>query len=103
MAYLIVTIKAIKDQEAFRQYADRVKPLIERHGGRYLAIEKTAQLRAGEWPFVRTVVVSFPSLEAGNSWYDSPEYQELIPVRERAFDANIIMVRDLVEGSPAGS
>jgi uncharacterized protein (DUF1330 family) len=97
VTYLVVTIKAVKDREAFRQYADRVKPIIERHGGKYLVIEKEAQLRAGEWPFVRTVIVGFPSLAAARAWYDSPEYSEIIPIRERAIDANIVLVRDLAE------
>lgn len=101
MTYLVVTIEAVKDHDAFRQYAERVKPIIERHGGKYLAAEKQAQVRAGEWPFVRTVIVGFPSLEAARGWYDSAEYREIIPLRERAIDANIVMVRDLVEAPPA--
>ena len=101
MTYLVVTIKAVKDREAFRQYAEQVKPIIERHGGKYLAAEKQAQVRAGEWPFVRTVIVEFPSLEAAKAWYDSAEYRAIIPLRERAIDANIVMVRDLVEAPPA--
>jgi len=97
MTYLITTIKAIKDDDAFQRYAGRVKPLIERHGGRYQAIEKVPEVRAGEWRFVRTVIVSFPSLGAARAWYDSPEYRELIPLRQRAIDANFVFVRDLTE------
>jgi uncharacterized protein (DUF1330 family) len=33
MTYVIVTIKQVKDNTAFQQYAHLVKPLIERHGG----------------------------------------------------------------------
>jgi uncharacterized protein (DUF1330 family) len=97
MTYVVVTIDAIKDDAAFQQYARLVKPMIAGHGGRYLAIDKAPEGRAGKWPFVRTVIVGFPPLEAARGWYDSPEYRESIPLRERAIDANIAMVRDLAE------
>ncbi len=94
MTYVIVTVKKVLNIEAFREYADRVKPLIERHGGRYVAVDKTPEVRAGEWPFVRTIVASFPNIAAARTWYDSPEYQQIVPIRLRAIDANIVMVRD---------
>ena len=94
MTYVVITIKKVKDLEAFRDYAARVKPIIERHGGRYVAVDKTPAVRSGKWPFVRTVIVAYPNLAAAEGWYGSPEYQEIIPIRMRAIDANIVMVRD---------
>ena len=94
MTYVVITIKKILDLEAFREYADRVAPIIERHGGKYVAVDKIPDVRSGEWPFVRTVIVAYPNLAAAQGWYDSPEYREIIPIRLRALDANIAMVRD---------
>lgn len=99
MAYLIVTIKVVKDREAFQQYADQVIGLIAKHEGRYLVSERAPEVREGEFPYARIVVVEFPSLEAARDWYDSPEYQAIIPLRRRAFDANIIIARDFVPTS----
>jgi uncharacterized protein (DUF1330 family) len=97
MTYVIVTIKQVKDNAAFQHYAQLVKPLIERHGGRYLAIDREPEIRDGQWPFVRTVVVGFPSIEAAHAWYDSAEYRGIIALRQRGIEANIVMVRDLAE------
>jgi uncharacterized protein (DUF1330 family) len=97
MTYVIVTIKQVKDKDAFQRYAQLVKPLIERHGGRYLAIDHDPEIRDGQWSFIRTVVVGFPSVDAAHAWYDSPQYREIIPMRRRGIDANIVMVRDLAE------
>jgi uncharacterized protein (DUF1330 family) len=94
MTYVVVTIKKVLDIEAFRDYATRVAPIIERYGGKYVAVDKTPDLRAGEWPYVRTVIVAYPNLAAARGWYDSPEYRQIIPIRTRAIDANIVMVRD---------
>jgi len=94
MTYMVVTIRKIKDLEAFREYADRVKPIIERHGGKYVAVDKTPDVRSGEWPFVRTIIVAYPNFAAAQGFYDCPEYRAIVPIRERAIDANIAMVRD---------
>lgn len=102
MTYVIVTIKQVKDEAAFQQYAKLVKPLIERHGGGYLVISREPEIRDGHWPFVRTVVVGFPSIEAAHAWYDSAEYHEIIGLRQRGIDANIVMVRDLAESPVNG-
>ena len=94
MTYVVVTIREIKDVEAFREYAVKVYPIIERHGGRYVAVDKAPDVRDGAWPFVRTVIVAYPNYAAAQAWYDSPEYQEIIAIRKRAIDANIVIVRD---------
>jgi uncharacterized protein (DUF1330 family) len=97
MTYPVTTIKAIKDDDVFQQYARLAKPLIERHGGRYLAINRTPEIQAGEWRFVRTVIVGFPSLASARAWYDSPEYCELIPLRDQVLDVNMVFVSDRTE------
>lgn len=94
MTYVVVTIKKIMDIDAFREYAVRVAPIITKFGGRYVAVDKTADVRSGEWPFVRTVIVAYPDFAAAQRWYDSHEYQQIIPIRMRAIDANIAIVRD---------
>jgi len=95
MAYLVVTIKEILDQEAFDEYAEKVQPILQKYDGWWVAIEAHHETRAGTWPYVRTVLVEFPSIGRAQQWYDSPEYREIIPLRQRAIDANIVMVRSL--------
>jgi len=97
MAYVLVTIKKILDPKAFDEYAEKVRPTLRTYGGAWVAIEPAPVLRAGAWPYVRTVLVEFPSLEKAQQRYASPEYREIIPLRERAIDANIVMVRSLQE------
>ncbi len=94
MTYVVVTIKEIMDIDAFRDYAIRVEPIIKKFGGKYVAVDKAPDVRSGEWPFARTVIVAYPNFAAAQSWYDSPEYQQIIPIRQRAIDANIAIVRD---------
>ena len=94
MTYVVVTIKKVLDIEAFRDYATRVAPIIERYGGKYVAVDKAPDVRSGEWPFVRIVIVAYPNYRAAQNWYGSAEYQQIVPIRLRAIDENIVIVRD---------
>ena len=93
MTYVVVTIKKMKDLEAFREYAVQAVPLVERHGGKYVAVDKTPDVRSGGWP-VRTIIVAYPNFAAAQGFYDCPEYRAIVPIRERAIDANIVLVRN---------
>jgi uncharacterized protein (DUF1330 family) len=76
MTYLMVNIGQVRDHTAFQQYAHSVKPLMERHGGRYLAMDREPEIRDGQWLFLRTLVAAPPSVRAAHA--DSPEYREIM-------------------------
>jgi uncharacterized protein (DUF1330 family) len=44
-------------------------------------------------------VIAFDSMDKAKSWYESPAYQALIPVRQKAAKSRAL----LVEGVPANS
>ena len=41
----------------------------------------------------QTVILEFESVEAAKAWYNSPEYQEAIPLRQKAADCNAVIVK----------
>jgi uncharacterized protein (DUF1330 family) len=51
-----------------------------------------AEVREGKWPYTKTVVIRFPSVEHAKRWYESPEYQKMVPHRLRAAAADLILV-----------
>ncbi len=51
---------------------------------------KQAAVFSGESPYSDIVVIRFPSIGAVNSWFSSPAYQALIPLREQA--AEVVLV-----------
>ena len=102
MAYAIVTIPKILDEQAFQKYASALRGILKNYEGRWVAIEEQPVLKAGAWPYIKTVMIEFPTLDHAQRWYESPEYREIIPVRERAFHPNIVLVRSLSE-KDAGS
>ena len=83
-AYLIAE-HTITDAAKFEEYRVKVGPLIAKHGGRYITkggshvvLEKNNAV----WQPGRVVIVEFPDMAALNAWYNSPEYQPLIALRQ---------------------
>ena len=91
-AYFIVHLY-IRDPEKFETYRQRVAPLVEEHGGRYLVRGGEHEVVEGDWDPERVVVVEFPSVERAREWYRSPEYRELAEMRQRAAPSQVVLVQ----------
>ena len=90
-AYLVVEMMDVSDQAMLSQYVEQVGPLVERHGGRYLA-RGPAQIVEGEHQPQLLVIVEFPSLEVMQALYDSEEYAPLKTLRQRCSTSNFLVV-----------
>ena len=66
-------------------------PTVEAFGGEFVIRGGNWTLVEGEWPRPRLVVVAFPSRDAAESWYQSPAYQKLLPLRLQAAQCNLII------------
>jgi len=92
--YLIIDI-AVRNPEAKADYAEyicKARPIIESHGGRYLARGGKITLINGDWNPERVVMIEFPSLDHVNQWWNDPAYQAIKGLRENAVFANAIVV-----------
>lgn len=90
-AYLIADVE-VADPQAYAEYRRRVLPLVERHGGRFLVRGGPHRVLEGEWRPRRLVVIQFPDMGALEAWYRSPEYGELIALRQGASHGSLIAV-----------
>lgn len=82
MAGYVIAIIDVTNAEDYKEYARQVPATIAQYGGRYLVRGGKMELREGEWPGQRTVILEFPSLERARQWYDSAEYAPLRPIRQ---------------------
>ena len=57
-----------------------------------LAADPNPEVLEGEWHGNQTVVLEFESVEAARAWYESPAYQEAVPLRHAAADCNAVIV-----------
>lgn len=81
MAVYVVWDAEITNRPGLGPYVSAVSETIAKHGGRYLARAATTKLIEGG-PEPKTIVLlEFPDAAAFDRWYNSPEYQKILPYR----------------------
>ena len=79
-AYFIAEIELTNPAE-YEPYRAAVPATIAQYGGRYLTRGGAAQLIEGGPQPKRVVILEFADTAAVKRWYDSPEYQKILPTR----------------------
>ena len=90
-AYIIAQMQ-VHDIETYRDYATKVPPTVAAFDGKILAASDTAEVREGTQPFPRTVIVEFSDMEAARAWYESDEYQAILPLRQKSTTGTVFMI-----------
>jgi uncharacterized protein (DUF1330 family) len=90
-AYLLAQL-SVQDAAGFQRYREVVVPVIERHGGRYLVRGGATDVLEGELAHPRLVILEFPDATAARRFYDSPEYQAILPLRLASADGTAVIV-----------
>ena len=89
-AYLIANVD-VHDTDAYEAYRSRTGDIVKRHRGRFIVRGGNVQLLEGESGVHRLVVIEFPDVGAARGFYDSPEYQAIIPLRTGVSDATLFI------------
>lgn len=83
-AYLIVDT-LLDNPLLYEEYKAKAKPLAEQFGGEYLVRGGNMTVKEADlWKPTRIVVVKFPNADAANSFYDSPQYQAILPISKKS-------------------
>lgn len=91
MPALWIAHVTVTDDEAYGRYAALAGPAIAKHGGTFIARGgRYVQLEGKERE--RNVVARFPSLEAAETCYHSPAYQEALDHARGASERELVIV-----------
>jgi len=90
-AYIIAEVE-VSDPETYATYRTQTPGVIARYGGRFTVRGGAAEMLEGEREPARLVVIEFPDRDAARRFYDSPEYQAIIGLRQRAATSRVILV-----------
>ncbi|MBK1635684.1 DUF1330 domain-containing protein [Rhodovulum adriaticum] len=91
MPALWIAHVTVTDPAAYARYAELAGPAIATHGGRFIARGgRFVQLEGKERP--RNVVAQFPSVEAAEACYHSPEYQQALDHARGASERELLIV-----------
>jgi len=80
-AYLIANVD-IKDVEKFQDYTKATPSIIKQFGGKFLVRGGDFEICEGSWSPKRLVLVEFESMQKAKQFYNSPEYQAIIHLRQ---------------------
>jgi uncharacterized protein (DUF1330 family) len=81
----------VKNAAAWEVYRSQVGATIAQYGGQLLFRGQQQRVFSGKMPHENVVALQFESLEAANRWHESPEYQALLPIREKAADVTLVL------------
>ena len=93
--YALVEL-AVSNREGLSAYVEAVPATIAAHGGRYLVRGGNPEVVEGSLgEFPRKVILEFPTMEAAKRWYDSEEYQAILPHRTQHSKCNFIWLEGI--------
>jgi uncharacterized protein (DUF1330 family) len=95
MAAYVIVDSDIKNPEGMKEYIEKVGATLGAHGGKPIIAGTNIEVMEGDWRPNRIVVVAFPDMAAAKAWYNSPAYQEILPIRTANTDDKIILVEGL--------
>lgn len=95
-AFFIVSIQLDNPtaRPLYDAYIKNVRPIVERHGGRYLVrTERLAHL-AGDWRPDRVIMIRFPDRAALEACFASEEYRAIQDLRLASVRSSAVIAED---------
>lgn len=93
MATYLIVDTLLDDPAAYEEYKLKAKPLVEQHGGEYLARGGNLAVKESDlWSPSRLVLVRFPDTDAATRFYESAEYQAILPISKRSARRTLVML-----------
>jgi uncharacterized protein (DUF1330 family) len=94
-AYLVVDTD-LTHPERYEDYKRLAKPIVEAHGGQYLARGGTITRKETDlWDPKRLVLIRFDSAEQAQRFYDSPEYQQVLQISKESARRTVVILEGL--------
>lgn len=90
-AVIVVDLSPI-DKDKLQQYSAAAMPTIKSFQGEFLSKGKIQSLTSEDHHEIKALI-QFPDEASAIAWYQSPEYQALIPLREQAMTASFHLIK----------
>ena len=93
--YLIVDTQ-LTQPELYETYKVQAKPIVEKFGGEYLARGGELTLKETDlWQPQRIVLIRFPTRAQAHAFYESKEYQAVLPISKSAAKRTVFFVEGM--------
>ena len=96
MSTFLIVDTELTDPNLYETYKEKAKPIVEKFGGEYLARGGELTLKETDrWTPMRVVVIRFASVSHAQAFYESEEYQEVLPVGRQAAKRTVFFVEGI--------
>ena len=92
MSAYIVADLVVKDPETFSGYGSQVSDIVTKYGGKFIVRGGEIDNIEGDWDITRLVILEFPDRAALRRFWNSEDYQAILPLRLSATDSRIVFV-----------
>ncbi len=89
--FFVISTTKILDEENYNEYVRRARPIIESYGGEYL-LQSNKFVAAKDWEAEKIVIIKFGDKKQLDRCFQSPEYKEIVPLREGSIESKFVMV-----------
>ena len=79
-AYAVAVLTDVEPGPAITEYLARIDATLDLYGGQFLVHGGAAEPPEGKWAGL-PIVIQYPDQNAAHAWYQSSEYQEILPLR----------------------
>jgi len=90
--YFVAQIN-INDPVEYQKYLDGTDEVSRKFKGEVVAVDDSPAVLEGVWRYSRIVMIKFPDENELKSWYESPEYQQIVKHRWNASTADVLIVK----------
>ena len=91
--FLVISTSKIVDREKYEAYVKQARPIIEGFGGTYI-LQSGNVIAAKDWETEKIVIISFKDKKQLDHCFQSPEYQEIVHLREASIESRFVMIED---------
>lgn len=95
-AYAIAHVRQVTPHPDLGEYMRRIDATLEPYGGRFRVHNATHEVVEGTWDG-GIIMIGFPSMDAAREWYKSDAYQDILALRTRHMEIDIILVEGIEE------
>ena len=95
MSYYFIAHIQIHNEIEYKKYTDKVTSTVTNFNGEYLAVDTDPAIIEGQSYSERCVIISFPTKNDFENWYNSKEYQNILPIRLNSANCRSILVRGI--------
>jgi len=99
-AYGIGNLHDVERGPAVAEYLERIDGTLAPYGGRFIVHGGRPDVREGRWDGT-LIIIEFPDLDRARAWYESPEYQAILPLRTEHSRGDVLLIDGVEDGHKA--